>query len=139
MEEERDDQASDTPVAVEKWVDRFKFGMDDGQLYQPIRRIGVNIGIPSCHHTLNAVSAGWHETRLLDCAAFWPDTIGNAAIFARILVAATDSIHQYIISGFYECDEGGGIAGLEDVKSVPEPHIGARISGLSWRVAQGEA
>lgn len=62
-EKQRDDQSAEAAIAVEEGMDRLELGMDDGELHQPIRRIGMDVAFPCIHAGLQRIRPARHEPR----------------------------------------------------------------------------
>ena len=117
-------------------MDRFKLGVDHGELDKPIGGVSMDIIFPARHCAFDLISGRRNEASLFDCAALGADPVRDASILARRLAASAHAVHQNPMCGFYESLREGKAFGHHSRGLVECCTIVQHFSriGLFWRI-----
>ena len=94
-EEQGHEQAPHASVAVQEGVQGLEFGVQDGELDQPVGRVRMDISLPCAHGVGEALRIDGHEFGFVDGAAGRPDPDGRAPVLAGGLVLTPDMREQH--------------------------------------------
>jgi len=93
-QEQRNQDAPDASIPVEKRVDDFELGVHDGQLNQRIGSVRVVVLLPVVEVFQEDHWIGGHEVRLLNGAARASNPVLHAAKMAAPLVAPANAVEK---------------------------------------------
>ena len=94
-QEQGDQHAAQTAVAVQERMESLELGVDNGELHQAIRGVAVHVAFPGAHRIGQSVRSDRHEGRFVDAATGRPDPVGGTTILAGRLALAAHAAEQH--------------------------------------------
>src|SRR5262249_16672184 len=102
VEKQRDQNSSQATVSIDEGVNDFKLSMDDAELDERIRRIGVVVLLPIVEVLEESLRRGGNEFGRFDRRSPWADPVLDPAKLAAALVPAADAVEQNRVKFFEE-------------------------------------